>query len=155
MMRARMMGLADRVPVRVYLFEDRIEIRPYTGGGGSGLAITPPTTSQTPARIIPAKTKVRIWDVITNGAPAPPTARQLSSTTSRELNFGTLGGLCTSPCASMAPAPAAFVYIRNSNVEPSHPEYWYRLDVSPLTGNVTMRPGWGDTAVSDPNDDDD
>lgn len=134
--RARMQAITDRLPVRAFVFRDRVEFRSAVPGATPGAAPRMPTTADPLLRVLNGREGLVIMNVLT--APAAPTD-SLSSATSVQVDFNALGQ------AQMAGQPAlssAFIYLENRNVAPNHPDRQFRIDVAGLTGFVSLRPRW-------------
>jgi type II secretory pathway pseudopilin PulG len=129
--RARQDAISTRLPQRAFVFGDRIEVR-------SAVAGTPPTaaTLTTPIlRLLPAGTGVSIWDVTTSTT--APASAALTTATYKIVEWNTFGQ------ASIVGAvtPAIALYVRNANATAAG-NTRYRIDVSPLSGAVTMQETW-------------
>ncbi len=130
--RARMAAVNDRLPMRAYVFPDRLEIRTWTQPD----PLLPPTApvfpgppADPPIRVVRAAADVTAYNVdvgaVGSGSVVPLPATPV------EFEFAITGGLTGNQ--------ARFLYVRNANVKSNHPEYEFRIDITALTGHVQMR----------------
>jgi prepilin-type N-terminal cleavage/methylation domain-containing protein len=136
--RVRIQALSERLPVRVAVYRDRVELKSWIAGARQGDPPRAPLSSDPILRKIPAPTGIDVYDVLINAA-SPPSSAYLTASASRELDFNAQGQMQVVGQAPMAPA---FVYIKSSNVRSNHPEAHLRLDIRGLTGYVALREGW-------------
>ena len=133
--KVRSEAIATRLTVRAYVFSDRVEFRSYKLGATPGAAPTVPALTDALLGSVKAKTGVSVWNVLAPTAPAPSQAT-LTSTTSAQIDFQPRGN------AQLVGAPvptSAVLYIKNALL-PTGSEYAaYRVDVTALTGFVTVR----------------
>ena len=136
--RARMEAVATRVPRFAFVYSDRVEFRAAKPGASPSAPMVAPTTSDPILRTIRARVGINTFDVTgTSSAPA----FTLSTTTSKQLVFGTMGAGFLGPAAPGNPA-AVYLFINNDTVKDSHPERRFRVDVAPLSGLATLHRGW-------------
>jgi Tfp pilus assembly protein FimT len=135
--RARLDAVAERLPQRAYIYRDRVEFRSAVPGARPGQAPRAPTLSDPPSRTVLAGTNVATYDVV--ATPTAPTQQNLSTTVYREVEFNIRGQVQLIGAAVTAPA---YLYIQNSEVQLSHFDSRFRLDLQPLTARATMRQGW-------------
>jgi type II secretion system protein H len=133
--RAKIQAISERLPVRAYVFADRVEFRQATPGATPAAPPTAPTLASPILRTVPARPGVTVLDVTTN-ATAPTT--QVLAGAAKELEFTTLGQLVFVGAPALS---SAFIYIRHNEMGPNSPYRNYRIDVSALTAFVTMREG--------------
>jgi hypothetical protein len=136
--RVRVQALAERLPIRAFIYQNRIELRSWVAGARPG---DPPRSAQTTdplLRIIPAPSGVSVYDVVTTAAPAP-NAPVLNSSAAVQIDFNSQGQM---QFVGQAPMTPAFVFIQNSNVRGNHPDAYVRVDIRSLTGYVALRTGW-------------
>jgi prepilin-type N-terminal cleavage/methylation domain-containing protein len=136
--RARMEAVSTRLPRYAFIFSDRIEIRAAKPGSSPTAALVAPSTADPILRTIRARVGTSAFDV-TGSASAPSVA--LSPTTSKQIVFGSMGAGFIAPAAPVSPAPV-YLYINNDTVKDNHPERKFRVDVAPLSGQVSMRTKW-------------
>jgi Tfp pilus assembly protein FimT len=136
--RARLEAVTTRLPRHVFIYSDRVEIRAAKPGATPTAALIPPTTSDPILHMVRAKVGINSFDV-TGTVSAP--GLNLSPTTSKQIVFGSMGAGYIAPAAPVTPAPV-YVYINNDTVKDSHPERKFRVDVAPLSGQVTLRTKW-------------
>jgi len=133
--RARFQAIADRLPVRAFVFADRVELRAAIAGASPGAPPIPATLGDPTSRVLAAKDRVNVWDVQTGaGAPA---SKVLSSATHRIIEWNSLGQ------ARVVDLPGAgiFIYVRNEQNQ-SGALGRYRIEVAPLTGHVSLANRW-------------
>jgi prepilin-type N-terminal cleavage/methylation domain-containing protein len=135
--RARIDAVSERLPQRAFIYRDRIEIRSAVPGTRPGQAPRAPTLSDPPLRTVLAAGNVLTHDVVATAA--VPTQANLGATAYREVEFNIRGQAQLIGAGVLAPA---FLYIQNGEVELSHPDSRFRLDLQPLTARVTVHQGW-------------
>lgn len=133
--KVRSEAISSRLTVRAYAFADRVEFRSYKLGATPGAAPVVPDVTDPLLGSVKAKAGVVIWNAVAPTASAP-TAAVLTATTSAQIDFQSRG---TAQLVG-APVPSsAVLYIKNTNL-PNGTEYAsYRVDVTALTGFVTVR----------------
>jgi prepilin-type N-terminal cleavage/methylation domain-containing protein len=136
--RARIQALAERLPIRAFIYRDRVDLRNWVAGGTPGAAPTAPPTSAALLRTIPTRTGVDIYDVLPASS-TPPIAQVLGTTTPAIIDFTTTGQTQFVGQVLLTPA---FLYVRNSAVQTNHPDAYYRIDIRSLTGYVALHAGW-------------
>lgn len=136
--RSRLEAVATRLPIYAFVFSDRVEIRSAKAGATPVAALIAPTTADPILRMIRAKTRVVVYD-LTNSTTAP--SATLTTTTSKQLVFSTLGDGFIGPTRPVNPTPV-YLYVDNGAAPAAHPDRKHRIDVSALTGNVALRTGW-------------
>jgi len=115
-----------------------VEIRSAKPGATLVAPVVAPTTADPTLRVIRPKNRITAVD-LTNTTAAP--TANLSTSTSKQLVFSTMGGGFIGPTAPLNPTPV-YLYVDNANAPSNHPERKYRIDVSALTGYVQLRTGW-------------
>jgi prepilin-type N-terminal cleavage/methylation domain-containing protein len=136
--RSRIEAISTRMPIYVFVFSDRVEIRSAKPGATLVAPVVAPTTADPILRIIRAKRRIVTYDV-TNSTAAPSAA--LSSTTSKQIVFSTLGDGYIGPTRPVNPTPV-YLFVENGQAPAAHLEHYYRFDLSALTGYVQLRNGW-------------
>jgi prepilin-type N-terminal cleavage/methylation domain-containing protein len=136
--RSRIEAISTRMPIYVFVFSDRVEIRSAKPGATLVAPVVAPTTADPILRIIRAKRRIVTYDV-TNSTAAPSAA--LSSTTSKQIVFSTLGDGYIGPTRPVNPTPV-YLFVENGQAPAAHLEHYYRIDLSALTGYVQLRNGW-------------
>lgn len=133
--KVRSEAIATRLTARAYVFADRVEFRSYAVGATPGAAPTAPAVTDPMLGSVKAKTGVSVWAVLSPAATAP-TAAALTTTTSAQIDFQPRG---TAQLVGSPVPTSAVLYIKNTNL-PTGSEYAsYRIDVTALTGFVTVR----------------
>lgn len=135
--RVRVQALAERLPVRAFIYSDRMELRSWIPGTRPGDAPTAPTTSSPLLRTIPAAKGVSVYNVISTASPAPTAT--LTTSSSAQIDFNAQGQM---QFVGQAPMTPAFLFIANSNVKSNHPDAYMRVDIRSLTGYVALRTKW-------------
>jgi prepilin-type N-terminal cleavage/methylation domain-containing protein len=136
--RVRIEALAERLPVRAFIYRDRVELRSWVPGARPGDPQRAPLTSDPLLRKVPAPSNVTLYDVLTTAAPAPG-AINLGLNTGAQVDFNAQGQM---QFVGQAPMSPAFVFIQNGNVKSNHPDAYLRVDIRSLTGYVALRTGW-------------
>ena len=136
--RVRVQSLSERLPVRAFIYGDRVELRSWVAGARPGDPARAALTSDPLLRTIPAPSNVQLYDVLTTSSPAPGTP-VLSSSSSKQIDFNAQGQM---QFVGQAPMTPAFVFIRNRNVKDNHLDAFTRVDIRSLTGYVALRTGW-------------
>lgn len=135
--KSRVQAVADRLPLRAYVFRDRVEFRSGLPGATEAAAPIAPSLATPVREVLAARPDVSIYAV--TGAAAIPAGQVLNTVAPVEIEFAATGG------AQLVGAPqmtGAFIYIRNDRLNPGHPNRDYRIDVSALTGFVRMQDRW-------------
>lgn len=142
--RTRIDAVSTRLPMYAFVYSDRVEIRSAIPPPASTPAAAPaaPTPcpcppGNPPLRVIRARSQIRVLDAVTTPT-ASPTAN-CTTTTKRDVIFGTLGAASLGPPG--APAPI-YVYIENTSLPATHPERRFRIDIAALTGFTQLRSSW-------------
>jgi len=136
--RSRIEAISSRMPIYAFIYSDRVEIRSAKPGATLVAPVVAPTTADPILRVIRAKAGITSLDLVnTLGTPSA----NLSTTTSKELVFATMGGGFIGPTAPVNPTPV-YLYVINANAPAAHAERKYRIDISALTGYVQLRNGW-------------
>lgn len=133
--KARVEALTTRLTMRAFVFSNRVELRPFIAGATQGAAPTAPTTTSPLAREIRAPDGVSFVAVVAPGVPAPG-GETLSPTTHADVDFTSQG---TAQLVGQATPTGATVYVRNSKLPANSPDYDFRIDVTALTGYVSVR----------------
>jgi prepilin-type N-terminal cleavage/methylation domain-containing protein len=136
--RVRVQALSERLPIRAFIYQNRVELRSWVAGARPGDPSRAALTSDPLLRIIPAPNNVTVYDVLTTAAPAPGAA-VLTSSAAAQLDFNAQGQMQFVGQATMSPA---FMFIRNRNVKDNHLDAFSRIDIRSLTGYVALRSGW-------------
>jgi prepilin-type N-terminal cleavage/methylation domain-containing protein len=136
--RTRVQALSERLPVRAFIFRDRVELRSWVPGARPGDPARAALLTDPLLRQIPTGTGVDVYDVLTTAAPAPGSPA-LSATASAQIDFNAQGQM---QFVGQAPMSPAFVFIQNANVATNHPDAYLRIDIRSVTGYVALRTGW-------------
>ena len=133
--KVRSEAIASRLTVRAYVFADRVEFRSYSLGATPGAAPAAPAATDPMLGSVKARTGVSVWNVLSPTATAPGAA-VLTTTTSAQIDFQSRG---TAQLIGSPVPTSAVLYIKNANL-PAGSEYAsYRVDVTALTGFITVR----------------
>jgi prepilin-type N-terminal cleavage/methylation domain-containing protein len=135
--RVRVQALAERLPIRAFIFSDRVELRSWVPGARPGDPPRAALLTDPLLRTIPAANGVAILTVLAT-ASGTPTA-SLTTSSSVQVDFNAQGQM---QFVGQAPMTPAFVYIQNANVRSNHPDAYMRVDIRSLTGYVALRTGW-------------
>jgi prepilin-type N-terminal cleavage/methylation domain-containing protein len=136
--RVRVQALAERLPIRAFIYRDRVELRSWVPGARPGDPPRAAVLTDPVLRTIPASKGVDVYDVLTTSSPAPG-AVVLTSSAAVQIDFNAQGQM---QFVGQAPMTPAFVFIQNSNVRTNHPDAYLRVDIRSLTGYVALRTGW-------------
>ncbi len=134
--RCRQQAIAERTPIRAFIFSDRVEFRSYVP---TRPASPQPTAADPILRVLNAKAGVSVFNVLTAAAAAPGPGPVLTTATSVQVDVDEMGR------AQFVGQPAltgAFVYVRNSQLVAGHIERDFRIDVTALSGYVALRDRW-------------
>ncbi|HVR60990.1 MAG TPA: prepilin-type N-terminal cleavage/methylation domain-containing protein [Polyangia bacterium] len=133
--KVRSEAIATRLTVRAYVFGDRVEFRSYSLGATPGAAPTAPAPTDPMLGSVKARSGVSVWNVLSPAA-ATPSAAVLTTTAGAQIDFQSRG---TAQLVG-APVPtSAVLYIKNASL-PTGSEYAsYRVDITALTGFITVR----------------
>jgi prepilin-type N-terminal cleavage/methylation domain-containing protein len=136
--RVRVQALSERLPIRAFIYRDRVELRSWVAGARPGDPPRAALSSDPVLRTIPAPNNVDVYDVLTTSSPAPG-AVVLTSSAAAQIDFNAQGQMQFVGQPLMTPA---FMFIRNRNVKDNHLDAYTRVDIRSLTGYVAMRTGW-------------
>lgn len=132
---ARFQAIAERLPVRAFVFSDRVELRTAVASANVNTPPVAATLSAPISRIIRARTGITVYDVKTTAG--TPTV-QLGTATNKVIEWNTTGQ------ARVVGATSNFIalYIRNGNVGVSTSARDFRIDIAPLTGAASLSEAW-------------
>ena len=133
--KCRSEALSTGLGVRVFVFSDRVELRPYVTGATPGAAPRAPTVADPIARSLPAAAGITFVGVVVPGA-AIPVAPTLSATIHADLDFSSQGA---AQFVGQAIPTGATIFLRNANLPTNSPDYDFRIDVTALTAYVSVR----------------
>ena len=136
--RARFTAIAERRPMRAFIFSDRVELRLAVAAADPNDPPRTPILTDPIERMLNASPGISVWDV--KVAAGAPTSGALSTATHRIIEWSSTGQV------TMVQPPAAAtlisVYVRNANTGVTPAERNFRLDISPLTGHVALLEAW-------------
>jgi len=121
--------------VRAFVFSNRIELRPYVAAATPAGAPAAPALTDPKARVLQAPAGVTFTGVTVPGAAAPGSAT-LSATVHADLDFSPQGA---AQFVGQPVPTGATLYIQNANLPANSPDYDFRIDVTALTGYVSVR----------------
>ena len=133
--KCRSEALSTGLGVRAFVFSNRVELRPYVAPTTLVGAPTAPALTDPVARVLWTPAGVSFAAVTVPGV-APPATSTLSATVHADLDFSTQGA------AQFVGQPiptGATLYIQNANLPANSPDYDFRIDVTALTGFVSVR----------------
>lgn len=133
--KSRVEALSTSLATRAFIFSDRVELRPWVAGATAGAAPRPPTVTDPTARVLRAPSGVSLMGVVVPGVAAPASGT-LSTTVHADLDFSNQGS------AQLVGQPiptGATIYLQNSRLPASSPDFDFRIDVTALTGYVSVR----------------
>ncbi|HEY0713999.1 MAG TPA: prepilin-type N-terminal cleavage/methylation domain-containing protein, partial [Polyangia bacterium] len=128
---ARFQAIAERLPMRAFVFSDRVEIRPAVPTSNVNEPPRAATIADPISRVVSGRTGITVYDVKT--AAGAPTV-QLSTTTHKIIEWGTTGSARVIGVTSNFIA----IYIRNTNTGISTGARDFRIDIAPLTGAASL-----------------
>jgi hypothetical protein len=123
-------AVTTHLPIRVFVFGNRLEIRPWVAGARAGAAPSPTGTSSPLLRTMAVTGGVQITDVVPPGTAA---AAPLSPAVSKSIDFTGQG---TAQLVGQPSPTGASISLQNNDLPSSHPDYDYRIDVTALTAFV-------------------
>lgn len=133
--KCRVEAVSTRLGVRVFVFSDRIELRPWIAGATPGAAPVPPALTDPLARVVTAPAGVIFTGVTAPGVSAP-IAGTLGTGIHADVDFSNQGA------AQFVGQPfptGATIYLQNTNLPPNSPDFDFRVDITALTGYVSTR----------------
>jgi prepilin-type N-terminal cleavage/methylation domain-containing protein len=133
--KCRSEALSTGLGVRAFVFSNRIELRPYLAGATLIAAPTVPALTDPVARVLTAPAGVTFTGVTVPGA-AAPAGGTLSDTIHADLDFSTQGA---AQFVGQPVPTGATIYVQNANLPANSPDYDFRIDVTALTGYVSVR----------------
>jgi prepilin-type N-terminal cleavage/methylation domain-containing protein len=136
--RSRIEAISSRMPMYVFVYSNRVEVRAAKPGATLVAPVVAPTIADPILRVIRPKDGITAID-LTNTIAAP--SANLTSSTAKQVVFSTMGGSFIGPTPPLNPSPV-YLYVDNANAPSNHLERKYRIDVSALTGYVQLRNGW-------------
>jgi len=133
--KCRSEALSTGLGVRAFVFSNRIELRPYVAAATPAGAPAAPALTDPKARVLQAPAGVTFTGVTVPGAAAPGSAT-LSATVHADLDFSPQGA---AQFVGQPVPTGATLYIQNANLPANSPDYDFRIDVTALTGYVSVR----------------
>lgn len=132
---ARFQAIAERLPMRAFVFSDRVEIRPAVPTSNVNEPPRAATIADPISRVVSGRTGVTVYDVKTTAG--TPTV-QLSTATYKVIEWGTTGS------ARVVGVTSNFIalYIRNTSAGVSTGARDFRIDIAPLTGAASLSEAW-------------
>jgi type II secretory pathway pseudopilin PulG len=133
--RVRQQAVAERLPIRAFVFSDRVEFRSAVLGTTFA---NPPKAAELTDPVLRTHTTrdgLQIWAV--KPAPATPSSQLLSPSIHERIEWTGLG----QARVVGANSTAITLYIRNNNI-PTGQDREFRLTIAPLSGAVSMLEGW-------------
>lgn len=134
--RARFTAIAERRPIRAFVFSDRSELRLAVAAADPNDPPRAAVLTDPIERVTSARAGITIWDVkTTTGAPA---ASVLNTATHKIIEWSSTGQ------AQVVGFPTTLisVYVRNANTGVTPAERSFRVDISPLTGHTSLAEAW-------------
>jgi prepilin-type N-terminal cleavage/methylation domain-containing protein len=133
--KSRVEAVSTGLAMRAFVFADRVELRPWVAGATAGAAPTAPTVTHPISRLLNAPAGVTFTGVV-GPAVAAPTAGTLSATVHADIDFSNQG---TAQLLGQPIPTGATIYVQNSRLPPNSPDFDFRIDVTALTGYVSVR----------------
>jgi prepilin-type N-terminal cleavage/methylation domain-containing protein len=135
---ARQRAVSERLPIRAFIYSNRVELRAYISGARPSDPQTAPTTSDPIYQALNARQDTDIVDVLTATSPLP-TAQVLSTTSPVMIDFLTQGQV---QFVGQPLGTPAFVFVRKNDLPVGVPNRLFRVDVRAVSGHITVRTGW-------------
>jgi prepilin-type N-terminal cleavage/methylation domain-containing protein len=134
----RAAAVGNRLPIRAFIYKDRIELRSWVAGTRPSDPNRAPVTSDPLLKVLNAQTNTDVLAVLTSAA-TPPSSQILSTTSAAQIDFTAQGQMQFSgqPAGS-----SAFLFLRNTPMPDGTKEKYFRIDVRALTGHVAVHTGW-------------
>jgi len=143
--RCKIQAVGDRLPIRAFVFQNRIELRnfilpPRPAPGVPPTAPTAPVVTDPVLRVVmPKQVGVDLTEVL-SPAPGTPAAQVLNASgTYRMIDFTSQG---TAQLVGSAVPTGAAIFVRNTKLPPTHINYQFRVETSALTAYTTVREKW-------------
>jgi prepilin-type N-terminal cleavage/methylation domain-containing protein len=133
--RARQQAVSERLPIRAFVFSDRVEFRSAVLGATFANPPRAAELSDPVLRTHTARNGLQIWAV--TPAPAAPSSQVLSTSAHQRIEWSGLGQARVVDANSTA----ITLYIRNTNI-PNAQERDFRITVAPMSGAVSLQEGW-------------
>lgn len=133
--KSRVEAVSTSLGVRAFVFADRVELRPWVAGATAGAPPAAPTIADPLARVVSAPAGVTFTAVVASGV-AAPAGETLSSAVHADIDFSNQGA------AQLVGEPlptGATIYVKNSRLPSNSPDFDFRIDVTALTGFVSLR----------------
>jgi prepilin-type N-terminal cleavage/methylation domain-containing protein len=135
---ARSRAVAERLPVRAFIYRDRVDLRSWVAGTRPGDPSRAPVLSDPILLTVLARTGTDILDVQATSTSAP-SMQVLTTASYAQIDFNSQGQM---QFIGQAPMSPAFIYVRNTDMPSTSPNKFYRIDVRSLTGYISLRTGW-------------
>ena len=133
--KSRVEAVSTGLGMRAFVFADRVELRPWLAGATAGAPPVAPTTTAPLSRQLIAPSGVTFMGVVAPGVVAPASGT-LSASVHADIDFSNQGG------AQLIGQPVptgATIYVQNSRLPANSPDFDFRIDVTALTGYVSLR----------------
>jgi prepilin-type N-terminal cleavage/methylation domain-containing protein len=134
--RARYKAVAERLPMRAFVYSDRVEFRSAVAGATPTEAPRAATVADPVERVVQARENVRVYDVVP--AMNPPGSAALGTASYKIVEFNTLGAARLVGVVG----GAIFAYVRNDDAKVAVTDGRFRIGISPLTGAVSLAEVW-------------
>jgi prepilin-type N-terminal cleavage/methylation domain-containing protein len=135
MQRSRYQAVAERMPIRAFVFSDRVEFRSAVAGATPADPPRAAVLTDPLLRVLRARSNIRVYDVL--GAAATP-SQTLSTSTNKVVEFNALGQ------AQLVGSftPGILLYVRNDNIGVSSVDRNFLISIAPLSGAVSLQEVW-------------
>jgi len=133
----RASAVGQRLPIRAFIYRDRIELRSWVAGARPSDPNRAPTVADPLLKVLMAR-DTDVVAVLTSTT-TPPSTQVLTTTSPTLIDFTGQGQMQFSgqPAGS-----SAFIYVRKTSMPDGTPEKYFRIDVRALTGYVGLHSGW-------------
>jgi prepilin-type N-terminal cleavage/methylation domain-containing protein len=133
--KSRVEAVSTSLAVRAFVFADRVELRPWVAGATAGAAPKAPTSTDPVARLLRAPEGIVFTGIVAPGGTAPASGT-LSATVHADIDFSNQG---TAQLVGQPIPTGATVYLQNGRLPANSPDFDFRIDVTALTGYVSVR----------------
>jgi prepilin-type N-terminal cleavage/methylation domain-containing protein len=135
---ARARAVAERLPVRAFIYRDRVDLRSWVAGARPSDPSRAPVLTDPILQTVLARTGTDILDVQPSSTSAP-SMQVLTTASYAQIDFNSQGQM---QFIGQAPMSPAFIYVRNTSMPSAAPNKFFRIDVRSLTGYISLRTGW-------------
>jgi type IV fimbrial biogenesis protein FimT len=133
--KCRVEAVSTRLGVRAFFYANRVELRLWVPGATAGTPPRAPTIADPLLRVMEAPEGVIVTGVSAPGVPAP-TSPTLAGGAHADIDFSNQG---SAQLVGQPVPTGATVFLQNTRLPASSPDFDFRIDVTALTGHVAVR----------------